>query len=274
MNKESLSNVMRKYENPVNGERLVLMNVPTVWQPYSAFYLAKEMFPKAQFLIQSRGIDCPLVVDIGTGSGVLAILAKQVWRGAHCVVSDLNPRAVGSAIENWRLNNLPSDEISGVVADGIDEAFISSVWERGGVDVMIANLPQQPLVSVEVLLSRDKEASAWNIDASHDPDGLGIFMSVVSASGRIMKRGGVGLVTASSKQNVVRLERFLNGCVAEGRIVRWEIVSQQRFPVPSTYDPKLIDYWLQRQESDGAQRLFQGQDGQWQYEHYNMILYY
>lgn len=266
------NNNILEYTNPLNESKLLIVDAKTVWPPYSAFYLAKETFP---IVIQHKNTPSPLIVDIGTGSGILAILAKQTIPGAFCVVTDLNPEAVELAKYNWHLNGLPDKYILGIVADGIDDNVITLLQNRGGADILIANLPQQPLLDRYDLENlRKTDASAWNVDPSHDPDGLGIFMKVVSNSHRIMKPDSIGIFSASSKQNIDRVSSFLDGLVEAKKINCWKIVSVNRFYIPPSYDPRLIKYWLEREKIDGVTRLFKGPDGNWQYDHYNIIVKY
>jgi ribosomal protein L11 methyltransferase len=50
------------------------------------------------------GLDPWQVLDVGTGTGILALAAA--YRGAEVVAIDLDPEAVAAALENVRLNNL------------------------------------------------------------------------------------------------------------------------------------------------------------------------
>lgn len=263
------------HKNPVNSGQKVKIEVtdPSVWMPYSAFHLAEETLPLAK-TVARRNNHSPIVADIGTGSGVLAILAKQVIPEAFLLGTDLNSHAVESARSNWKLNGLNDLELTTLVADGIDKNLVTLIDEHSGVDVLIANLPQQPLINGGDLASlRETNSAAWNIDPSRDPDGLGIFISVFSKSHQVMKSGGVAIASASSKQNKRRIKSFLNNLKTEGKIKNWELISATRFDVPGTYDSKLVEHWLEMEKSDGTQRLFEGTNGP-QYEHYNLAIHY
>ena len=200
------------HENPLDPKQTVQIRVddPSVWKPYSAFHLAEKTLPIAR-TIANRNNHIPMLADIGTGSGVLAILAKQVIPEAVCIGTDLNEHAVQTASQNWVLNGLPEHEFTGIVADGINATVKSIINTSGGVDVLIANLPQQPLINGEDLQAlRETNSAGWNIDPSHDKDGLGIFMNVLANSHEVMKNGGGSSASASSKQNKVRITKFLN----------------------------------------------------------------
>lgn len=83
------------------------------------------------------------VVDLGTGSGVLAIaVAKAV--PAHILAADIDPVAIDVARLNARLNGV-ANRVRFAVADG----FSHTAFRRfGPADLMIANILAGPLVSL------------------------------------------------------------------------------------------------------------------------------
>jgi ribosomal protein L11 methyltransferase len=81
------------------------------------------------------------VLDVGTGTGVLAIAAKKC--GSRVAVgSDIDPISVRIARENAKLNQTPARM---VCADGLDHA---SVRREGPYDLVFANILARPLVSL------------------------------------------------------------------------------------------------------------------------------
>ncbi len=263
---------IKNYSHPLGLGEVIIADSPGVWPPYSAFHLAERGFSVAIDLIKKDRRHRPIIADIGTGSGILAIIAKQMIPSAICIATDLSSQAVALTRYNWQLNNLPTDDLITLVADGIDSNLISLAKVWGGIDILIANLPQQPLVNgYDLARLRETDAAAWNIDPSRDPDGLGVFVSVLSRSHQVVKQGGVALVSASSKQNWLRIKNFLESLVNSGKIKRWHLISRAHFSIPASYDPALIIHWRKMEEKDGVQRLFDGPDGP-QYEHYNIAI--
>lgn len=78
----------------------------------------------------------PSVLDVGTGSGILAILAKKAGAG-RVVATDNDPRAVEVAMDNFRLNNcyieLSSYEIKEI---------------KGKFDIIVANILLETLLDM------------------------------------------------------------------------------------------------------------------------------
>lgn len=79
-------------------------------------------------------IDCPAVVDIGTGSGCIIISLALSGRKGHFWAVDISPEAIELARENARMHNVLSS-ISFITA-GIADGKIPC-----GMDAVIANPP-------------------------------------------------------------------------------------------------------------------------------------
>jgi ribosomal protein L11 methyltransferase len=83
------------------------------------------------------------VLDLGTGTGVLAIAAAKAWR-AKVIASDIDPVATDIAKENFRLNGLES-RITPVTAAGLRHRAIRA---RAPYDLIIANILERPLLAM------------------------------------------------------------------------------------------------------------------------------
>ncbi|MGY2733081.1 50S ribosomal protein L11 methyltransferase [Sphingomonas sp. UYP23] len=83
------------------------------------------------------------IIDIGTGTGLLAFAAQHLWPAAGVVATDIDPRAIIVTRENAELNAL--DGIALIVADG---ALDDTITARAPYDLVIANILAGPLVSM------------------------------------------------------------------------------------------------------------------------------
>lgn len=83
------------------------------------------------------------VLDIGTGTGILAIAAARAWP-VRIIASDNDPIAVSVAEGNFRLNRL-AGEITSVVSAGLAHAIIR---EAAPYDLIIANILARPLIDM------------------------------------------------------------------------------------------------------------------------------
>lgn len=83
------------------------------------------------------------IVDLGTGSGLLAIAAALRWPAARVVASDIDPVAIEVAAENIAANGAPP--IALVVAPGLDDPRLAA---RAPYDLVIANILARPLIEL------------------------------------------------------------------------------------------------------------------------------
>lgn len=82
-------------------------------------------------------------IDIGTGTGLLAFAARQLWPAAAVVATDIDPAAIEVARANAAVNAV--EGIAWVVADG---ALHERVTGGAPYDLVIANVLAGPLISM------------------------------------------------------------------------------------------------------------------------------
>ncbi len=88
------------------------------------------------------------VLDLGCGTGVLAIAASKVWQ-SKIVASDIDPIATETTQDNLRLNhvntvdiNMAAHGVAAITSNGFeDEAIVSN----GPFDLIVANILAKPL---------------------------------------------------------------------------------------------------------------------------------
>ena len=85
------------------------------------------------------------IVDLGTGTGLLAFAALELWRDAAVMATDIDAIAIAVTAENAAINGIGADAVALVVADGIHDAAIGS---RAPFDLVIANILAGPLVDM------------------------------------------------------------------------------------------------------------------------------
>lgn len=83
------------------------------------------------------------VIDIGTGTGLLAFAARELWPGARIVATDIDPMAVDVTRENAVANHVPG--IALIVADG---ALDDAITAAAPYELIIANVLAGPLISM------------------------------------------------------------------------------------------------------------------------------
>jgi release factor glutamine methyltransferase len=77
------------------------------------------------------GVDRPRVIDVGTGTGAIALALKQERPDADVIATDVSPDALGLARENAQANELEITLVEGDLLDGVEGPF----------DLVVSNPP-------------------------------------------------------------------------------------------------------------------------------------
>jgi release factor glutamine methyltransferase len=123
-----------------------------------------------------------LAVDVGTGSGCIAISLARARTALRCVATDPSTEAVALARENAAAREV-ADRLA------VTNAELSDCVEPESVDVIVANLPYVPTPEWERLPVhiRDHEPRAA-LDGG--PDGLDVIRQLVPDAAIALKPGG------------------------------------------------------------------------------------
>ncbi len=82
------------------------------------------------------------VLDVGTGSGILAMGARRLWPGALIIATDLDEPSIPIAAENARLNGIT--DVHFAVAEGVAGPALA----HGRYDLILANILAEPLMAL------------------------------------------------------------------------------------------------------------------------------
>jgi ribosomal protein L11 methyltransferase len=89
------------------------------------------------------------VVDVGTGTGILAFAALALWPQAKCIATDIDSQAINVARENAAINGVTlghgEGELLLAVADGMHSPLLSA---RSPFDLIIGNILAAPLIEL------------------------------------------------------------------------------------------------------------------------------
>jgi ribosomal protein L11 methyltransferase len=153
------------HERPATGITLVI-------EPAQAFGTGHhETTAGCLAALQSAPLDGATVLDVGTGTGVLALAAKCLG-AARVLGVDVDPLAVEAAAFNAALNDIAIEVLEGS-ADAVDETF----------DVVIANLDTATLTLVAHDLSARLRPGGVLIASGVSNERIGEAVEVLSAAG-------------------------------------------------------------------------------------------
>ncbi|WP_432511632.1 peptide chain release factor N(5)-glutamine methyltransferase [Kineococcus sp. SYSU DK001] len=151
-------------------------------------------------IVAARDVEAPVVVDLCTGSGAIALAVATEVPGARVHAVELDPMA-----HEWARRNVEE------FAPGLDlrrgDAATAFADLDGAVDVVVSNPPYVPPGAVPV----DAEV------ARHDPqvalyglgeDGLQVPRRVVATAARLLRAGGYAVVEHAEVQEAAAREMF------------------------------------------------------------------
>ena len=99
--------------------------------------------------MKQRGVVVKNYTDIGTGTGLLAFAALDLWPRALATASDIDWVCAGVVEDNAGLNGVAlggrAGELAMLVADGMDHSLLQA---RGPYDLLIANILAGPLIEL------------------------------------------------------------------------------------------------------------------------------
>lgn len=171
---------------------------PGVFIPRAETELSAGLAVEAATLLVAAGLQQPLVVDLCTGSGAIALAVADEVPQARVVAVELDPDAVAWAAENVRRLGL-GDRVDLRIGDAVRSDAHVLADLIGSVDVLVANPPYIP---------PDAEPTEPEV-RDHDPaialygggdDGLATARGVVAAAMRLLRPGGVFVMEHGDRQ--------------------------------------------------------------------------
>ncbi|MDY0228064.1 MAG: peptide chain release factor N(5)-glutamine methyltransferase [Desulfomicrobium apsheronum] len=163
-------------------------------------------------LLESLGKDaCLKVLDVGTGSGALAVSCAKLFPDCRIVAVDISFDALKVARKNARLHNV-TDRILFLQGD-----LLKSL-RTDAFDVVLANLPYVPL-STRESLSREVLCHEPEIALFSGPDGLDCYRALALSLRGAMKAGSLLLCEIDHSHGHAMIE-FFSDITRNVRIVK------------------------------------------------------
>ena len=154
-----------------------------------------------------KGIENPFVVEIGTGTGAIAIACAKEIEGVKVLATDISDDALALARENAQANGL-DDTLSFAKGDLLDAVTLEAIKKATGdvfgeastkIDCLIANLPYIPDGEKGKLQPEvDKFDPALALYGG--PDGLDLVRKLLSQTEGKMNTGASILLEIGSEQ--------------------------------------------------------------------------
>ncbi|BBX72619.1 peptide chain release factor N(5)-glutamine methyltransferase [Mycobacterium shinjukuense] len=161
----------------------------------------------------------PVIVDVCTGSGALAVALARHWPSARIVGIDDSEVALGYA-----RGNVEGTAVELVRADVTTEGLLPELVGR--VDLLVANPPYIPDGTV-------LEPEVAQHDPHHalfgGPDGMALIAVVVGLAGRWLRPGGVFAVEHDDTTSALTVELIDNTGFFDEIVARQDLAGRPRF---------------------------------------------
>jgi ribosomal protein L11 methyltransferase len=99
--------------------------------------------------LKSNGASFSNIIDVGTGTGLLAFAALKLWPAARVTASDIDPVSIAVTEENAGINAIPLGRARGqvelAVAAGMEHTRLKA---KTPYDLIIANILAGPLIEL------------------------------------------------------------------------------------------------------------------------------
>jgi release factor glutamine methyltransferase len=140
--------------------------------------------PETEILVERAlaviaDVSAPVVVDVGTGTGAVALAIKDERSDAQVLAIDVSPDAVMLARENALRSNLDVEIVSGDLLETVPMAL------RGTVDLVVSNPPYVEEHELEAL-PRDVRADPILALAG----GVDVYERLLAQASDVLKPGG------------------------------------------------------------------------------------
>ncbi len=133
------------------------------------------------------------ILDIGTGSGNIAITLKKHLTEAYVLGIDVSPKALEIAGENAELNSVTGVDFK--VAD----IFQDEIFELGKFDAVVSN---PPYVAKEKIAALQKEIKDYEpiVALTDNADGYSFFRRIIKLSKQLLSEKGFLFFEVSENQ--------------------------------------------------------------------------
>jgi release factor glutamine methyltransferase len=139
------------------------------------------------------------IIDIGTGSGAVAVSLAHYLKDAKVVGVDISPEAVKIARKNAEKFEL--EERLSIVQSNLLEGFIKR--DIKGIDIIVSNPPYISDAEMEELPPEVKKEPETALKAGRE--GLDFYKKLIPQAGEVLKDGGkIFLEIGSSQAEAVK----------------------------------------------------------------------
>jgi release factor glutamine methyltransferase len=139
-----------------------------------------------------KGRHAPVIVDVGTGSGCLAVALASEVAGARVFALDVSPAACAIALQNAERNAVSIAVIE-------SDLLANLPPEAQPIDLLVANLPYVPTAQIATLMN-DVKSFEPRLALDGGLDGLDLYRRLIPELSARMAPDGAVLLEADPEQ--------------------------------------------------------------------------
>jgi release factor glutamine methyltransferase len=166
----------------------------------------------------------PVVVDVCTGSGALALALAQHWPDARVIGLDDSDAAL-----DYARRNAAGTRVEFVCADVTDSGLLTEL--AGQVDLVVSNPPYVPD-------GAELEPEVVDHDPPHavfgGPDGMAVIPAVARLAGRLLRPGGLFAVEHDDTTSSMTAETISSTKRFDDIVARTDLTGRPRFVTART----------------------------------------
>jgi len=154
-------------------------------------------------LIEREGIEKPRILDLGTGSGAIAVSLTKLSPSCRIMASDVSEEALDVARGNSAANGV----VEGI--EFVNSDLFKGIPAKGRFDIIVSNPPYIPSEDYDSLPLEVKSEPRLALDGG--PKGLDFYARIIpEAAGRLRRGGFLALEIGFGQSEAVK--GIISGC--------------------------------------------------------------
>jgi release factor glutamine methyltransferase len=185
----------------------------------------EELVLECERLLKSAKAAAPKILEVGTGTGCVAIALAQLLPQATVFATDVSDKALDLARKNALAHHV-SNRIRFVRED----LFSGKEGLRGWADLLVSNPPYIPTKDLDALEPEVKCEPRLALDGGKD--GLDAIRAIVASAPKMLKPGGFIALEMEHRQGPA-VSRLLHAAGFSGAAVKKDAQGLDRFAIGS-----------------------------------------
>ena len=183
----------------------------------------EELVIECERLVKASKVAAPKILEIGTGTGCIAIALAQLLPSATVFATDLSKSALDLAQKNAIVHHV-GNRIRFVRED----LFSEKPGLRGWVDILVTNPPYIPTKELDRLEPEVRAEPRMALDGGKD--GLDAIRAIAVMAPKLLKPGGILAMEIGSKQGAAVTKLFVAAGL-EDVVIKKDAQGLERFAI-------------------------------------------